>query len=174
MHEEIQAGEKPKKLAGHAGRGGERRFEDDAPNSVVGGEIDSYGGPYGLTERDDGLGIEASCVDEVLIGRLGVQVEAGFSRFAFAVAVAAIFQRKDVGGRVAQEFVGGSAIGDIGSVPVECEESESCVRIGNPPGMQPGAVGSGNPDVLRAKRAWMPVAFEAAWIVGEENHVVLK
>ena len=31
---------------------------------MVGGEIDSYGGPYGLAERDDGLGIEASCVDE--------------------------------------------------------------------------------------------------------------
>jgi hypothetical protein len=127
-----------------------------------------------LAERDDGLEIEASCFDEVLIGRLGVQVKAGFSRVAFAVAVAAIFQRKDVCGRVAQELVGGSAIGDIGGVPVECEKSEFCVRIGNPPGMQPGAVGSGNPDVLRAKRARMPVAFEAAWIVGEENHAALR
>jgi hypothetical protein len=59
-------------ISTHAGRGGDRRFEDDASNSVVGGEINSYGGPYGLTERDDGLGIEASCVDEVLIGRLGI------------------------------------------------------------------------------------------------------
>ena len=41
-------------------------------------------------------GIEAPCVDEVLIGRLGVQVEAGFSRFAFTVAVAAVFQCKDL------------------------------------------------------------------------------
>jgi hypothetical protein len=40
--------------------------------TLVSGEIDSYGGPYGLPERDDGLGIEAPCVDEVLIGRLGV------------------------------------------------------------------------------------------------------
>ena len=57
---------------------------------------------------------------------------------------------------------------------MEREESEFCVYIGNPPSVEPGAVGSCKPDVFGGKRAWMPVAFEAARVVGEENHAMLE
>ena len=45
VNKQAQAGEKPKDFAGHAGRGGERRFEDEAADYVVSGEIGGYGGP---------------------------------------------------------------------------------------------------------------------------------
>jgi len=40
--------------------------------------------------------------------------------------------------------------------------------------MELGAVGSGEPHVFWGKCAWMPVAFEAAGIIGKENHAALK
>ena len=72
-----------------------------------------------MAEREDGLGVETFCVDEELIRCLGVKIKTRFARFALAVAIAAIFQRKDIGGSIAQEFVGRFTVGNIGGVSVE-------------------------------------------------------
>ena len=110
----------------------------------------------------------------VLIGCFGIEVEASLARFTLTVTVATILKRKDVGGRVVQEFVSGRAISDVGCVAVESKECEFRVRTGNPPSVELGAVGSRKPDILESERTRMPVAFKAGWIVWEENHVTLE
>ena len=127
-----------------------------------------------LAEGDDGFGIEMFRAGEVLIGRFGVEIQPSFVRLPFAAAVAAIFEGKHVGRRVAKELVSWGAIGDVRRVAVERKKREFCPGVGNPPGVKLCSIGSGEPNIFRSERAWMPVAFQASGIIREENHVALE
>lgn len=87
------------------------------------------------------------------------------------MAVAAVFQSKYVGRRAAEKFVDLRAVGNVGGVSVERQEGELGVVLGHPPGVKSCAVRTAQPDVLDRKVARVPIAFEPARIVGEEDEV---
>lgn len=132
------------------------------------------GGAEGLAKSEDGAGVKTLCVDEELICGFGVEVDPCFAGRAFTVAVSTIFECQDVGGHVAEEFVGRDAIGDVSGVSVKCKECESCLRVGDPPSVELGSVGRRNPNIFWGQRARMPVALESARVIREENQTALE
>ena len=120
VNEKVHAGEKPKQFAGGSRRRRKGRLEDEATNLAVGSKVGGHGRPQRLTERQDGFGVKTFCVDEELIRCIGIEIKAGFGWLAFAMAIAAIFQRKDIAGCVAQKLIDVLTIGNVGCISVEC------------------------------------------------------
>jgi len=106
-----------------------------------------------------------------LVGSVGVLVQGALTGCAFAVTVAAVFEGEDVGGDGVEEFVGGGAVGDVGGIAVESEEGEFGLIVGDPPGVEFCVVGGSQVNVLDGEIAGVPVAFEAARVVGEEDQM---
>jgi len=84
-----------------------------------------------LAVGDDFAWVDGFGVDQILVGGVGVFVQAQLAGRAFAVAVAAVFEGEDVGGGIAEEFVGrcrGWAI--LEALAVEGQEGELAWSLG--------------------------------------------
>ena len=79
--------------------------------------------------------MDCEIADQIFVGGVGVSIDAGFTWRTFAVPVAAVFQRKDVGREASEEFVGGNTVSDVCGISVKGEERPPRVVVGNPPSM---------------------------------------
>ena len=66
---------------------------------MVSGYAGGYRGTQGLAIGDDGSWVDGFCVDQQLVGGVGIFVEGGLAGGAIAAAVAAVFEGEDVGWR---------------------------------------------------------------------------
>ena len=171
MHKKADAREKPKNLAGDSRSGWERGLKHHTCDLAVGSQVSGHSGAEGLSEGNDRFGVGTFCVHKVFVGRFGIAVDASFARLPFAVTVTAVFQGKYVCMCAAEEFIDGCAVGDVGGVTVKGEESKSRLVARDPPRVELDTVSGREPNVFHIEATRMPVAGEAAGIVGEEDQV---
>lgn len=94
-----------------------------------------------MSERDDGFRRHTATSHEVIVGCIGIAIEAGFTRRSLASAIAPIFDGEDIRRRIVQKLVNVNASRDVPCVPMESQESEFRAFCRNPPRMYLEAVG---------------------------------
>ena len=171
MYKKADAREKPKNLVGDSRSGWERGLKHHTCDLAVGSQVSGHSGAEGLSEGNDRFGVGTFCVHKVFVGRFGIAVDASFARLPFAVTVTAVFQGKYVCMCAAEKFIDGCAVGDVGGVTVKGEESKSRLVARDPPRVEFDTVRGREPNVFHIQATRMPVAVEAAGIVGEEDQV---
>src|SRR6266478_1414094 len=171
MYKKADAREKPKNLAGDSRSGWERGLKHHTCDLAVSCQVSGDSTAEGLSEGNDRVGVGTFCVHKVFVGRFRIAVDAGFARLPFAVTVTAVFQGKYVCMCAAEKFIDGCAVGDVGGVTVKGEASKSRLVVRDPPRVKFDTVRGREPNVFHIQATRMPVAVEAAGIVGEEDQV---
>src|SRR5262249_29311348 len=169
VDKQAKARQKRKSAFGNFGGGREGAFENQRGNSAPGSQVCGDAAAQGLTEGDDGVGSQMLHVDEVLVARVCIAIDAGLTRSALAVPVAAVLDSENVAGRRMQEAVCFSSIGNVAGVAVESEEGELRLWIWDPPSVKFDAVGRMEPNILNREASRVPITIQAAGVIGKEN-----
>jgi hypothetical protein len=161
--------------AGHIDPRGKTGFDNHCRRCVLGAQPGADRAAQGTAKYDDPVGRDATFIDQVVPGRLCIEIRALLRRLAAALTVAPVVNDQCIHSQLVEDLDAVQAMGDIAGIAVKKQHHATAADGRHIPAMQFLTIAGGNGNVfeLKPEIAWRG-GQRSPWHVRQKHHFALQ